>query len=96
MTETVATASQAVRELKAEKRKLKKEFFDHVGNKKKAKERIVDYYDKENNKSDDESSVIDSVQDSQESLLNEIYNLDYEIREQSASLKKIRTTLAEK
>lgn len=57
---------------------------------------IEDYYEKENNKSDDESSDIDNVQDSQESLLNEIYSLDYEISEQSESLKKIRTTLAEK
>ena len=75
---------------------MKNEFFDHVGNKKQSRERIDDYYDKENNTSDDESSAIDNVQDSQESLLNEIYNLDYEISEQSVSLKKIRTTLAEK
>ena len=91
LTETSATISQSIRDLKSEKRKLKNDFIDGVGNKKEARDRIQRYYTSKKNDSLEEDYT---EPDSQESYLSDLYHIECEVEEQSQQLKKVRNKLA--
>ena len=91
MTETSANVSQSIRDLKSEKRKLKNDFIEGVGNKKEARDRIQRYYTSKKNDSLEEDYT---EPDSQQSHLSDLYHIECEVEEQSERLKKVRSKLA--
>ena len=100
LSEATTNIAHNIRELRFEKRKLVKEFRADAcdGDKKKARIRLEKYYDTQN-KGDEESVSEEDLYDapdSQESILEEIYNLDQEIVAQEHSLKVARKSLTQK
>ena len=94
LTETVANISTTVRELKTSKRKLQKEFVEDGcdGDKERAKICLEKYFDLQANKEND----IYDAPDSQESLLEDIYQLDQDIEMQKEAMKVARKSLKKK
>ena len=94
LTETVANISTTVRELKASKRKLQKEFTEDGcgGDKDWARVRLDTYFDKQSDKEND----IYLAPDSQESLLEDIYQLDQDIKTQNEAMVVAKASLKKK
>ena len=101
LSETCTNISHAVRELNSERRKLKREFTNDIcdGDRKRARNRIEKIVaTKKRELLDDDLSDEDlyDAPDSQELMLEEIYNLEKEIETQSQSLSNCRKSLIEK
>ena len=94
LTETVANISTTVRDLKASKRKLQKEFVEDGcdGDKERAKIRLDKYFDRQSNKEND----IYEAPDSQESLLEDIYQIEQDIETQKEVMSVAKKSLKKK
>ena len=94
LTETVANISTMVRELKASKRKLQKELVEDGcgGDKQRAKVRLEKYFDRQ---ADKENDLYDAP-DSQESLLEDIYQLHQDIETQNEAMVVAKKSLKKK
>ena len=101
LSETCTNISHNIRELNSERRKLKREFTNDIcdGNRRRAHNRIETFVaTKKRETLDDDSTDEDlyDAPDSQESMLEEIYNLEKEIETQSQSLSNRRKSLIDK
>ena len=83
-----------MRELKASKRKLQKKFVEDGcdGNKERAKVRLEKYFDRQADKEND----LYFAPDSQESLLEDIYQLDQDIKTQNEAMVVAKASLKKK
>ena len=101
LSETCTNISHAVRELNSERRKLKREFTSDIcdGDRKRARNRIDNFVATKKREllgGDSTDEDLYDAPDSQESILEELYNLEKEIETQSRSLSNCRKTLIEK